>query len=55
MAKLVCPMCGEETAVPFHCGREMHREGDRLVCWMGPTCGVKDMPKHCGEYMEVKK
>ena len=54
MGKLVCAMCGEEVAVPVHCGQEMHQEGDQLVCWMGPACGVQDMPEHCGQAMALK-
>lgn len=55
MSKLVCPICGEEVAVPVHCGKEMHREGDQLVCWMGAGCGSQEMPQHCGEYMQIKE
>nr|KXH75818.1 MAG: hypothetical protein AM324_05225 [Candidatus Thorarchaeota archaeon SMTZ1-83] len=54
VASLVCPKCGEKVAVPIHCGREMHQEGDQLVCWMGPSCGSQPMLEHCGEYMEYK-
>ena len=45
MADLVCPKCGEKVAVPIHCGKDMHIEGDQLVCWMGATCGHQDLPK----------
>ena len=49
--KLKCEKCGFETAMPVHCNRPMHSErvGDetRLVCWMGPNCGVADVPRHC--------
>jgi Cu+-exporting ATPase len=49
--KLKCDKCGFETAMPAHCNRPMHSErvGDetRLVCWMGPNCGVADLPRHC--------
>ena len=55
MAELVCKICGEKVAVPVHCGKEMHQEGDQLVCWMGPACGAQDMPSHCGEMMEIKE
>ncbi|TXT53852.1 MAG: hypothetical protein BAJATHORv1_110044 [Candidatus Thorarchaeota archaeon] len=54
MAKLVCVKCGEEVDVPVHCGKEMHQEGDQLVCWMGRACGHQDVPQHCGAHMEVK-
>ena len=53
MAKLVCTKCGNESAVPMHCGQEMHQEGKDLVCWMGPGCGSEPIPKHCGETMDV--
>ena len=49
--KLKCEKCGFETAMPTHCNRPMHSERvgseTRLVCWMGPNCGVADVPKHC--------
>jgi Cu+-exporting ATPase len=49
--KLKCDKCGAETAMPTHCNRPMHSEKvgneTRLVCWMGPDCGVADAPKHC--------
>jgi Cu+-exporting ATPase len=49
--KLKCGKCGAETAMPTHCNRPMHSEKvgneTRLVCWMGPDCGVADVPKHC--------
>jgi P-type Cu+ transporter len=50
-AKLKCEKCGAETAMPMHCNRPMHSEKvgneTRLVCWMGPDCGVADVPRHC--------
>ena len=49
--QLKCEKCGFETAMPNHCNRPMHsdRVGSetKLVCWMGPECGVADIPKHC--------
>lgn len=49
--KLKCDKCGAETAMPTHCNRPMHSEEvgneTKLVCWMGPGCGVADVPKHC--------
>ncbi len=49
--KLKCEKCGAETAMPTHCNRPMHSEKvgaeTKLVCWMGPDCGVADVPKHC--------
>ena len=55
MGKLVCPKCGAEVSVPVHCGKEMHIEGDQLVCWMGATCGHQDIPEHCGTVMAIKE
>jgi Cu+-exporting ATPase len=50
-AKLKCEKCGAEIAMPTHCNRPMHSEKvgneTKLVCWMGPSCGVADIPKHC--------
>ena len=54
MAKLACKICGEEVAVPVHCGKEMHQEGNQLVCWMGAACGSQPLPEHCGASMELK-
>jgi hypothetical protein len=49
--KLKCEKCGAEIAMPTHCNRPMHSEQvgaeTKLVCWMGPDCGVADVPKHC--------
>ncbi len=55
MSRLVCTKCGEEAAVPTHCGQDMHVEGNQLVCWMGAGCGAQEIPKHCDEYMELKE
>ena len=50
-SKLKCEKCGAEIAMPTHCNRPMHLEKvgseTRLVCWMGASCGVADIPKHC--------
>jgi len=54
MAKLVCKKCGQEVAVPAHCGKEMHLEGNQLVCWMGPECGHQPIPKHHSAPMVYK-
>jgi Cu+-exporting ATPase len=49
--KLKCEKCGFETAMPNHCNRPMHSDRvgaeTKLVCWMGPECGVADIPEHC--------
>ena len=55
MGQLVCEKCGAEVSVPVHCGKEMHMEGDQLVCWMGPTCGHQDAPEHCGNVMALRE
>jgi hypothetical protein len=53
--KLTCEKCGAETTMPMHCNRPMHQAlvngHQMLVCWMGPGCGVIDIPQHCGESM----
>ena len=55
--KLKCEKCGFETAMPAHCNRPMHFESvgneTKLVCWMGPDCGVADVPRHCDAPMKV--
>ncbi len=52
---LECAKCGYETAMPPHCNRPMHVEEvdgrPKLVCWMGPGCGVAEIPLHCGQSM----
>ena len=55
MANLVCEKCGAEVSAPVHCGKDMHMEGDQLVCWMGPACGHQDIPEHCGESRALKE
>ena len=49
--KLKCEKCGFETAMPTHCNRPMHSaqvgHETKLVCWMGPDCGVAEVPRHC--------
>jgi Cu+-exporting ATPase len=50
-SKLKCENCGAEIPTPMHCDRPMHVEKvegvEKLVCWMGASCGVADIPKHC--------
>lgn len=53
MAKLKCGKCGKEMALPMHCGKPMHKEGDNLVCWMGPECASQPIPKHHGKPMSL--
>jgi Cu+-exporting ATPase len=49
--KLKCEKCGAEIAMPTHCNRPMHSEQigseTKLVCWMGASCGIADVPQHC--------
>jgi Cu+-exporting ATPase len=55
-SKLKCEKCGAEIATPMHCDRQMHVETvngvRKLVCWMGPGCGVADIPTHCSAPMD---
>ncbi|UCC18834.1 MAG: heavy metal translocating P-type ATPase [Promethearchaeota archaeon] len=53
MGQLRCVECGLEQELPMHCGQAMHKEGDQLVCWMGPSCGAQPIPEHHGKQMEV--
>jgi len=55
MGSLDCTNCGVKLELPQHCGKPMHKEGDQLVCWMGPECGAQPLPEHCGKPMEVKE
>lgn len=52
---LECAKCGYEAAMPPHCNSPMHVEEvdgqPKLVCWMGPGCGVAEIPLHCGQPM----
>ncbi|MHA1111305.1 MAG: heavy metal translocating P-type ATPase [Promethearchaeota archaeon] len=61
-AKLVCKECGEEKALPKHCGRDMILRDGKLVCWMnlpkeeggmGIECGEAPLPDHHGKPMKV--
>ena len=53
MGNLKCIECGLEQELPMHCGQQMHKEGDQLVCWMGASCGAQKIPEHHGNPMEV--
>lgn len=48
--KLKCQECEYTESIPLHCGQPMHKEEvngkEKLVCWMGPSCGVQDFPSH---------
>ncbi len=52
---LKCKECAHEQSVPMHCKQPMHVEiidgVEKLVCWMGSTCGVQDLPTHHGKPM----
>ncbi len=54
--KLKCKECGTETDVPMHCGQPMHIEEvdgtSMLICWMGKSCGIQEIPTHHGVSME---
>jgi Cu+-exporting ATPase len=54
-SKLKCEECGYEITTPSHCNQQMHVEAinghQQLVCWMGPGCGVAEIPKHCNAPM----
>lgn len=53
VGKLKCVECGAEQDLPMHCGKPMHKEGNQLVCWMGPSCGAQPIPEHHEKPMEV--
>ncbi len=48
--KLKCQECDYIEPVPMHCKQPMHIEVingiEQLVCWMGPECGLQDLPVH---------
>ncbi|MHA1611496.1 MAG: hypothetical protein ACTSVZ_13150 [Promethearchaeota archaeon] len=49
-----CEHCGTTQPIPMHCGKPMHIEGEKLVCWMGSHCGSQDIPSHCGSPMKME-
>ncbi len=51
--KLLCTQCEFAQPLPRHCGQVMHLEGDRLVCWMGASCGQVPIPQHHGKPMKI--
>ncbi len=59
MALLLCAKCGTSSPVPRHCGKPMkvQQVGDKkmLVCWMGTSCGVQDLPRHCDVTMGISE
>ncbi len=54
---LLCEECGHTEKVPMHCKQPMHLEevegAHKLVCWMGTSCGVMDIPTHHDKQMKV--
>ncbi len=54
---LMCQKCGYTKPVPVHCDTPMHveiiDEEPKLVCHMGPSCAVQDVPSHCGVGMRL--
>jgi hypothetical protein len=59
MSLLLCAKCGASQPLPMHCGKPMkvQQVGKKaqLVCWMGTTCGVQDLPKHCDVTMGISE
>lgn len=55
--RLICQECNLSEDVPHHCGRPMHIEEidgkEMLVCWMGPSCGVQELPTHHNKPMKI--
>ncbi|MHA2248379.1 MAG: heavy metal translocating P-type ATPase, partial [Candidatus Hodarchaeales archaeon] len=55
--QLKCQICDYMEPVPMHCKQPMHIEdvddAEKLVCWMGPGCGVQDIPIHHDKPMQI--
>jgi len=55
---LICQTCDYIEPIPMHCKQPMHIENvegkEELVCWMGPSCGHKSIPFHCGKPMVIR-
>ncbi len=51
--KLKCVQCDYTQPMPQHCGQGMHQEKDKLVCWMGASCGEMPMPQHHSKPMKI--
>ena len=60
LKELQCVSCNYSLAVPYHCGRQMLLESDKLICWKGehqPCCNstsTLDIPTHHEENMVLK-
>ncbi len=56
--KLNCQVCEYTEPIPMHCKQPMHIEkvdGEaKIVCWMGPECGVQDIPTHHNKPIQGK-
>ncbi|MFX0016705.1 MAG: hypothetical protein ACFFB2_18525 [Promethearchaeota archaeon] len=56
--KLKCQVCDYTEPIPMHCKQPMHIEKidgkETLVCWMGTSCGVKDLPSHHNKPMQIE-
>ncbi|MHA2165131.1 MAG: heavy metal translocating P-type ATPase, partial [Candidatus Hodarchaeales archaeon] len=56
---LVCQTCDYSEPIPIHCKQPMHIETvggeEKLVCWMGPSCGLAPIPYHCGKPLVIRK
>ncbi|MFX1285781.1 MAG: heavy metal translocating P-type ATPase [Promethearchaeota archaeon] len=54
---LKCQECDYTEAVPIHCKQPMHVDTvggeEQLVCWMGASCGVQNIPTHHGKPMQI--
>ncbi|MFX0173392.1 MAG: heavy metal translocating P-type ATPase [Candidatus Hodarchaeota archaeon] len=55
--KLKCQVCDHSQSIPMHCKQPMHIEvvngEEKLVCWMGPSCGVQELPTHHYKLMKI--
>jgi Cu+-exporting ATPase len=55
---LVCQSCDYTEILPTHCKQPMHIETvegeEKLVCWMGPSCGQAPIPYHCGKPLVIR-
>ena len=55
--QLKCQICDYIEPIPMHCKQPMHIENIddevKLVCWMGPSCGVQDIPTHHDKSMQI--
>ncbi|MFX0206460.1 MAG: heavy metal translocating P-type ATPase [Candidatus Hodarchaeota archaeon] len=55
--KLKCQVCDHSQSIPMHCKQPMHIEvvegEEKLVCWMGPGCGIQELPNHHEKPMKI--